>query len=712
MHDRRHQRENACPQFPLSLLIRLAIAIGCGLNFPCLSAVSQDAAVSQDVGVRIESETGGHTRVVWVQDQSRLQNDSLARGRNLMLMGLDSRDGKGERPILRGLRNYVKPLLTPTGDRIVYSDHFLDRVFVVDWDGGNRRSLCAGFALDVWQDPLDQTQWVYAGRRAGTVEDFLYRDVFRVRLDDPRVREPVWNSTPISPDNFQLSADGKRAAGEFPWPNSGIADLESGSWEKRSTGCWASIAPDNSYVCAVFDGPHRNWQLHSTDGSRIWKVNIAPVELFEGFEVFHPRWSNHVRFLALTGPYKLKGPINEITGGGPEVEIYIAKFTEQFDSIERWIQVTNNQRADFYPDVWIAGGQRTALADSVSGRNQSTLTAGHSSTPADQGLVFSWDSGDRPNEVGGEGTASRICRIEPRGWARFDSFFAMRSGAGFFELDEYSDSTVRNIIANNSDFILEMTLTPEKIFSDARLETVMELGEPGGNRLAIQQRQNSLVLVLVQSGDTRATRVSSLVMERPLHLVIASSGGRITCWIDGQETSIDSSSALIFEAPDSIRLRFGADLAGQSKSWPGRLERIRFYQQLLSPDQLRVKFSDAQSSIQRDPAPRRAKVQAQLVQSTPAPSPETLLPYRRALVIHHFRLLRTYSGQFSEQDFLVARWAILDGQPVGDAVPEPGAILELWLESMEDQRQLTGERQLIDIDQFDLPMYYDVSFPL
>ena len=56
--------------------------------------------------------------MVWVQEDG---TDPLAFGANLALMGLDSDDGQGERMIGSERRSYVKPMLTPGGDRIVFS---------------------------------------------------------------------------------------------------------------------------------------------------------------------------------------------------------------------------------------------------------------------------------------------------------------------------------------------------------------------------------------------------------------------------------------------------------------------------------------------------------------------------------------------------------------------------------------------------------------
>src|SRR5262245_51936820 len=80
----------------------------------------------------VHALTGARTRIVWVQGDG---TDPYAAGNALVLMGLDSDDGKGERVILGEKGSYLKPLLISSGKRIVYSSHGKDpadvKVFVV-----------------------------------------------------------------------------------------------------------------------------------------------------------------------------------------------------------------------------------------------------------------------------------------------------------------------------------------------------------------------------------------------------------------------------------------------------------------------------------------------------------------------------------------------------------------------------------------------------
>ena len=127
--------------------------------------------------------TGAPTRLVWVQHDGR---DPYAQGRDLVLVGLDTEDGRGERVILGAPGSYVKPLLTPDGQRILYSTHpelGPPTIHVVNFDGTGHRRLEPGIALTLWQDPADGGVWVYVGTDHRGYE---VATITRIRLDAPR----------------------------------------------------------------------------------------------------------------------------------------------------------------------------------------------------------------------------------------------------------------------------------------------------------------------------------------------------------------------------------------------------------------------------------------------------------------------------------------------------------------------------------------------
>jgi hypothetical protein len=319
-----------------------AVTISCAA---CSTSLTMEGPPAE-----VRTFTGAHTRVVWVQGDGR---DPFAFGDNLVLMGLDTNDGKGERLIRSERGSYVKPMLTPNGNRIVYSSNPEKpggpEMFVVNFDGSGFKKLGAGVALAVWRDPQDGREWAYVGfdnkeSNVGTVSRFI--------IDNPEGKQLVWNKTLVTRDTFQLSADGKMAVGLFPWPNAGVASLPNGELTKVGDGCWTAMIAAGSPVCWVFDGAHRNLNLFDRSTSRRWMVNINNAPGFGNAEVYHPRWTNHPRFMTISGPYN-QGGANQVRSGGRQSEIWLGRFSEDFTGIEAWQRVTHNDGGDSYPDVWI-----------------------------------------------------------------------------------------------------------------------------------------------------------------------------------------------------------------------------------------------------------------------------------------------------------------------------------------------------------------------
>ncbi len=338
-----------------ALAVPLLIVSGC--SRPGTAENLPSGAMAPD----LRALAGAHARVVWCQQVAGDGADTYALGGGLALMGYDTDDGRGERQLLPAVTNYHKPLLTPDGARVVFSDHFAKTISVVNWDGSGLRSLAPGMASSVWQDPNTGMVWVYGIAGDVTVPAFLGQPVFRFRLDDPAVREIVWSATEASLDNFMVSADGRMASSLFPWPAAGLADLANGKWTRTGKGCWTGMAPDNSYWMWIFDGSHRNLLLVDSGRGKKWAVNLSQAPGVDGFEVYHPRWSNRKSCLVMSGPYKGGGGNNRIGAGGPGVEIYAGRFNADYTAVEAWFQVSRNSQPDFFPDLWVAGDAGLAI---------------------------------------------------------------------------------------------------------------------------------------------------------------------------------------------------------------------------------------------------------------------------------------------------------------------------------------------------------------
>lgn len=323
----------------------------------CILLAFACSSRSETASDAVRRLTGAPTRIVWCRDTDPASTDAFARKDGLTLLGFDSEDPAPERVICGAVTNYHKPMFTTDGRRVIFSRFLPRRICVVNWDGSGLRDIAAGLAETVWRDSKTGVDWVYATLApAGEGEwaNSSGRPLVRFPLDAPDRTETVWDKTPFTCDSLQISADGRMACGLFPHPKVGILQLDTGALNSFTRGCWPAMARDNSYLVWVFDGQHRNLRFHRADGSPLREVAINTAPGIGTYEVYHPRWSNHPRILAVTGPYRSGDGDNRIGNGGGAVEVHLGRFAPDASSVESWARITGNDRPDFYPDVWVA----------------------------------------------------------------------------------------------------------------------------------------------------------------------------------------------------------------------------------------------------------------------------------------------------------------------------------------------------------------------
>jgi hypothetical protein len=338
------------------VLLAMFLAVGLWLVAPAaLPAQLSSNSVAQEV----RTLTGARTRIVWVQHTGD-GTDIFAHGANLRLLGLDSDDGHGERELVPGEGSFCRPLITPDGDHVVFTNVTSRGVYIVNWDGSGLRELVRGIAAGVWRDPDTGQEWVYAQVGSEVGVNARNNPIWRFRIDATEVRELVWNKTPVNPDGFQISRDGKQVVSLFPWPHFGVATLPNDTVSELGQGCCASMAADIGNMAFHLLGDHRHLMVYSLKGAEDrWKVAVNTAPGVDGFEIYHPKWSNQSRYMAMCGPFRGKGGIT--------AEIYLGRFDPTLHSIEGWVRVTTNDKGDFYPDVWVEPAQLKVLRFSLNG---------------------------------------------------------------------------------------------------------------------------------------------------------------------------------------------------------------------------------------------------------------------------------------------------------------------------------------------------------
>lgn len=686
--------------------------------FHCLAFLvvffSGEGYAENIAGRAVESFTGAHTRVVWIQQQSG-GPDQLAFGNHFQLAGLDSRDGKGERILLGETRNYYKPLFTPDGRQVIVSNRVRHRMQLVDFETHRSRPIGDGVAIEVWEHPGDGTVWVYALAGDGPEDKYsTTHALIRFPLDAPHQRELVWDKTRITWSNFNVSRDGRFASGLFPWPHAGIMDLEQKTWKPFGKGCWTALSPDNRYILWVFDGSHRNLTFFDPKRDRRWTTPIDGAPGIRGNEVYHPRWSDHPRYLSLSGPYVDNGRGGDIR----EVEIYLGRLHPELTAVEAWQRVTHNDKADYYPEVWIeAGADRSADPGLDTGTSERAATTDGSLrwSVAETDMVFTWKDRKADNQLAEESPAGYAqSAVTAHGRSIFNRFQEMDLRGGGFR-GRWNDQAAALAFRSRAAFGVELLFTPKE--TDYRsVGPIFRYREHGlhGNdfvRLLQAGRDLRVTVSISPNGAPFPLLVPGIFRDgQPVHLVLAMADRTLRLYVDGE--LVQDRELPVFPYPlwSPGSLLFGTPEKDASDALDGGISHAGVYAGELSGEQVLKNAEIAAASIVDREELQRIRFTGEVVEASRIPSPDALGAYRRALVVHRYRILRIHDGAYEPGEILVAQWAVLDRK----VLPEASRIRvgfedELAVERFDRHPELEGERLMMDLFDPELDLYYRVN---
>lgn len=686
------------------ILPACAVALLAGLLAVPFIRRSRDSIVAE-----LSDLAESHVRVVWCQDHD-VNDDVFAKGPRLKLMGYDSRDGKGERCILPGLANYNRPMITPRGTHVAFTDSIQMKAYIVDWDGSNLREFADGRVLEVWVDADTGIEWIYVQSGAKRGEHFDSNPVYRHQASSLSHRELVWDNSPVGSDNFQLSADGKRAGGQFPWPQTGIADMLENSWVRTGRGCWTSFAPDNSYLLWIFDGAHRFVTMRSADDGRRWKVRVNTAPGIDRAEVYHPRWSNRPRYFALTGPYTIRRGGTCIRGGGSGVEVFMGQFNDAFTEVAQWERITHNQRADFYPDVWIAGGGEQARR--VAGQEREHELAPPAAWPVKrEGLVFLWENRAAENEILKGARKTRVEPIGPHGLAKYGRFLDMDLAKGFFATEADNDHVLTEC-RGSGQLSVEALVTPQHVGREGTATIISYASGALTGNFALGQQRNRLFFKLrTDSGPPgiafAPVMLSTLDGPHAHHVIVTYKPGELCCYVAGKKVHVSRDISGDFTTWQPQHLVFGGERNGQ-QDWAGQLEGIAIYSRAMDEAEAARSYSAFTTRLRKRRPLDAVEVLLRLKEISETPSLESIAPYRSCLVVYGYEVERVVRGEIKSQDVLVAHWAILNGRTIIDSAT-PGKSYSMVLEPFDDHPELEGERLIMNTEDIESPLYYDIG---
>ena len=644
----------------------------------------------------LEKFTGARTKLVWAQYQNPDKYDKQGHSRNQFLMALDSNDGRGEHKVLEESGNYAYPIISPDGERIVFTrktniDKNGKRRFdvtmeVVNFDGTGQRKLGEGYAQEIWEDPDTGIYWVYAGEEfvwaSGTAP--VCKRIIRLQLDDPSKREVVWEKTLMGTDSFAISADGKRFAGLAPWPYAGVGDLKTLEWKQLVEGCWTSMAADNSYRCWVFDGPHKNLNMFDSAGEPTGVVAVNTHPALKGKSTYHPRWGNDPRFVVLSGPYDK----TKKKGRGKKVEIFIGKFSPEFDRIESWFQASKNKLADIYPDIWVEGADSAKSPPATGTKEIAKKSTGWPSNP--EGLLLKWENADMKNEFIAPDGSDQVTRLSPTGFARFGKDYEMVLQGGNFEPVLDSEGPLEKYIPDGKFFFQCLVSADSPSGVIARAENF---------KLRLQERSidGKVISQLLLEHDTGALfNFGEVDFSKPTHLVVNSRENEAAAYINGELVEARSSGDATAAAADPI-YDFGTGLIGT-------LEHVAFYNRPIPASEVAADFALIKKGLEKRKPAERIELKGKLVAMSTIPDLESIEPYVRALVYYAYE-----TDKPGLEEIAVAHWAILDKKPVPGLDRKIGETYDLIIEPKDAHPQLKSQAEEVDVEMITLTPYYDVS---
>jgi|GEM_PF-2265257 len=655
------------------------------------------AGPQTELGTALEQFTASHTKVAWTRLVKGEANDIFHLRPDHQLLAFDSRDPRGERILSDKLGTYRKPVISPDGNWVVYTSMNHGTVWRIPFSGGKAERLGKGFALTFWTDPGSKMDYLYVGSKMEKVGGNVYcRVISRYTLWDLKLEE-IWNGSPVAVDNFTLSRDGKVAGGGWPWPEAGIADLEAGDWEKIHTGCWPTLMPDNSGIFAVFDGAHRNFVMTSIEPPRRWHLSVTSSPFLRGAEVYHPRWSPNPRLLALTGPYskqnenKNDGP--DIFNGGNQVEILLARCSEDLAEVEEWFQLTDNQEADFSPYLWVDGTNRNALDKNLvlKGKPEWLRTTDPWPVVADSALLL-WRGFDNQNDA--PGSRGRTTRLKRHGVAIAGPDHELVLAGGWATIDGDSFLQATRDLVDADGFSIELMLSGQ---GKASPGTIFHIDGDPGYTLSIDAGTATL-----READKAVAQWEPSFPDNFVHVVVVveKSEARLY-WNREQKARWPAGTlATLWTRAKNIKL-------GGSGNF--NLHRLAFHDKALTQDDITSNYIPIRDHLKGIPAIERVRVRAELIEKSDIPSVASLGAYRDALTTYRYRVQQVLEGECRDKVIDVAHWGVLDRMPDESLRSrEIGSSHEILLTPFDSQQQLASQR----IEAFIVPetLYYDLNW--
>jgi hypothetical protein len=173
---------------------------------------------------------------------------------------------------------------------------------------------------------------------------------------------------------------------------------------------------------------------------------------------------------------------------------------------------------------------------------------------------------------------------------------------------------------------------------------------------------------------------------RPHHIAFAFSPGRLAAYLDGELATAAIVPGDFFHWREGA-LVFGGE-AGADGRFRGALSHVAIHARELPAEEIAIAARAALAALEAGPEVPFVEVDARLLARSRIPTLEEISPYRQALAVEEWEILRRLAGAAVEGRLRVARWMLFDGRPTPESAEPIGTVRRLRLEPHAAQRQL------------------------
>ena len=461
------------------------------------------------------------------------------------------------------------------------------------------------------------------------------------------------------------------------------------------------MAPDDSKVMWVFDGQHKNVLLVQPGAGTGKKVRMNSTERNKKWEVYHPRWSNHVRYVAITGPYQVKIGHDAIHGGGPGINIFLGRFNEHFSKIESWYEATTADNADFFPDLWVSGGDRANMGEA---QGPPVVAKKVDQWPGNnQGLEFLFENKKKNDFIDADTGEQKFCRITSKGRARYDRHLALKLNQGYVTAAEMG-SDLLNDAKKSGELTLEFTVTPDHLHNQGSVILAQAESLQAGNFMVAYYRGRIDFLVGTSGqafGGDQAITCFKIPSNKPSHIAITVKGEEVNFYLNGKGNSYHGLEGDLSAWTDRPMLIGG--LADGTFDFEGSVEGLAIYSRALDASELLGHYQKYSERFAARKPIDRLSVQVKLTAITPTPN--EIGAYTRGMCEYEYEVI---SGDLPKEKIIVRHWTMFDRKKL-DLGKKVGDTYALNLERIEDHPELEGERVTSSLDDPLLDVFFAVD---